>query len=61
MNVIYKVNMKEYEADSQFPKLKRTFKRDIVESGMDNPHKELVKWLVNNDEPTITYAIGVVK
>lgn len=61
MNVIYKVNMRVYEVEPQFPKLKRTFKREVVESGMDNPHKELVKWLMNNDEPTFTYAIGVVK
>lgn len=61
MNVIYKVYLNERESDGQFPKLKRFFKKEIVESGMDNPHKELVKWLANNDEVGVTYSIGVVK
>lgn len=61
MNVIYKVYLNERESDSQFPNLKRFFKREIVESGMDNPHLELVKWLASNDEVGITYSIGVVK
>lgn len=61
MNVVYKVYLNERESDSQFPKLKRGFKREIVESGMDNPHLSLVKWLSLPYEEGITYSIGVVK
>jgi len=60
MNVIYKVYLNEREPDSKFPKLKRFFKREVVESGMENPHLALVKWLANN-EAGVTYSIGVVK
>lgn len=59
MNVIYKVYLNEYEKDLEFPKLKRTFKREIVEQGMSNPHLHLYKWLKNN-EVGITYSIGRV-
>lgn len=61
MNVIYKVYLNERESNSEFPKLKRMFKREIVEQDIDNPHSSLVKWLQNNNENGITYVIGKVK
>ena len=60
MNVIYKVYLNERESDPQFPKLQRFFKREVIESGMENPHLSLVKWL-SNKETGITYSIGIVK
>lgn len=61
MNVVYKVDVNEREVDLQFPNLKRMFKREIVESGMENPHLSLVKWLSLPREEGITYSIGIIK
>lgn len=60
MYVIYKVNMNERESDEQFPKLKRMFKREIVEENCENPHLSLNKWNKLTEEG-ICYSIGKVK
>lgn len=61
MYVIYKVNMNEREADKQFPKLKRFFKREIVEENCENPHLSLVKWMNADKEEGFCYSIGIIK
>lgn len=62
MNVVYKVYLNERESDPQFPKLKRMFKREVIESGMDNPHLSMVKWMQSSEpEEGVTYSIGKIK
>lgn len=58
MNV-YKVYLNERVSDEQFPKLKRFFKREIVEENCENAHVSLAKHMMNNPkEENITYSIG---
>ena len=61
MDVIYKVYMNERESDAQFPKLKRMFKREVMEENCDNPHLSCAKWNAANDEDGVCYSIGNIK
>lgn len=58
--VVYKIDISKRVSSEQFPNLNRWFKTEIVERCGDNPHLDLTKWRMNNNDENVVYVIGKV-
>lgn len=56
---IYKLYLNELQSDEEFSNLKRFYKQELVEE-CENPHINLAKLRMSNEDKNIKYVIGKV-